>query len=941
MKYRLLTYTAFLLACGQAVAQSGQFRNTHTREVIGRELASEPYATDREALEAAVADTYFFEGDYSRAAQHYATVSPDALTGDVLAGYRYRYGYSLMQLGEYAQADAEFAAMPEYASAEMSNAALFYRGYIAFTRGDYRQAEVLFGLVDDTMQPGTARDYYLAQIAYSDGNADKALELSRKAAKLGLPGELALENDRIAGESLYMLGDRQASVPYLRRYVRGAADPAMSARYILGLSYYEDGEYRKAVEVLTPVAQGADAMAQSASLYIGQSQIKSGDVDGAILAFSRAAGMDADPDVRESACYNYAVARTRGGQVPFGSSVTAFEDFLRQYPSSVYASDVREYIVNGYMTDRNYYAALRSIEKVTRPSERILAAKQRVLYALAARDLGAGHPVTALEYVGKARKYSKYDADINAETYMLSGDANYRLERYDDAIADYRRYLALARKDAANIPLARYNLGYAYFAGKNFAQSAGQFAAAVSEASLPATVRADAANRIGDTRYYAGDFGGALSHYRQAYDLNPATGDYALFQTAAMQGYERDFAGKLSTLSRLNEGFPNSSLLPQAYLEMAETYLQLSRPDDALETYRQLVRKYPNTTAGRNGYLQMAQTLENTGKQTAATGAYQDIVRRYPTSDEARLATVALKRTFAEGDRIDELVAFLNSVPGAPALDPSEVEKLAFDAAEDAYSNSGDASRLENYLRTYPGGAYVPQALAYLVNEAFDNADDANALDYANRILEDYPDSPAVEDALMVKAELMLNSGDNGEALECYRSLLTRASTPVRTAAARRGIMRVARELGLWNDVAAQADALLASSVLGDGGKTEAVYCRGEAYERLGRDADAERDYKSIASQTDDIYGARSGVALGQMYLDAGKLKNAAQVAEKFVASSTPHSYWLARGFILLSDINRAQGKTFEADEYLSALRQNYPGDEEDIFMMIDSRLNK
>ncbi len=90
MKYRLLTYTAFLLACGQAVAQSGQFRNTHTREVIGRELASEPYATDREALEAAVADTYFFEGDYSRAAQHYATVSPDALTGDVLAGYRYR-----------------------------------------------------------------------------------------------------------------------------------------------------------------------------------------------------------------------------------------------------------------------------------------------------------------------------------------------------------------------------------------------------------------------------------------------------------------------------------------------------------------------------------------------------------------------------------------------------------------------------------------------------------------------------------------------------------------------------------------------------------------------------------------------------------------------------------------------------------------------------------
>ena len=42
-----------------------------------------------------------------------------------------------------------------------------------------------------------------------------------------------------------------------------------------------------------------------------------------------------------------------------------------------------------------------------------------------------------------------------------------------------------------------------------------------------------------------------------------------------------------------------------------------------------------------------------------------------------------------------------------------------------------------------------------------------------------------------------------------------------------------------------------------------------------------------------------------------------------------------------MSDIYSAQGKDFEAREYLEALRENYPGGETDIFMMIDARLNK
>lgn len=65
------------------------------------------------------------------------------------------------------------------------------------------------------------------------------------------------------------------------------------------------------------------------------------------------------------------------------------------------------------------------------------------------------------------------------------------------------------------------------------------------------------------------------------------------------------------------------------------------------------------------------------------------------------------------------------------------------------------------------------------------------------------------------------------------------------------------------------------------------------------------------------------------------------RVASDLVASGTPHAYWLARGFIIISDLYAAQGKKFEAREYLDALRQNYPGTESDIFMMIEERLKQ
>ena len=59
-----------------------------------------------------------------------------------------------------------------------------------------------------------------------------------------------------------------------------------------------------------------------------------------------------------------------------------------------------------------------------------------------------------------------------------------------------------------------------------------------------------------------------------------------------------------------------------------------------------------------------------------------------------------------------------------------------------------------------------------------------------------------------------------------------------------------------------------------------------------------------------------------------------------YINESTPHAYWLARSFVLLSDLYSTQGKKMEAKQYLLSLQNNYEG-EDDIADMIDTRLEK
>ncbi len=855
------------------------------------------------------ADAAYDRGDFAEALGRYNAVSYEALNPGAGEDLLYRRAYCLLKTGEYDEAAALYERL--LPTKRYGADARFYQGYIAYARKDYREAaRILSGTRRTPGAPSGDAGYYLAQSLFMNGDYSGAAREARSLLQGGsCPADYRGETRRVLGEALYAMGDRREAVAELTTYIEETDSPTASALYILGVNDFRNENYQRAIERLAPATRLDSEMGQSALVYSGEAYMRQGDYSGASVLLERACGMNFDRHLTETACYDYALAKGAGGQVPFGSTVALFEEFLNRFPESERSAEVQKYVVNGYVTDKNYAAALAAINRVKRPSEETLRAKQTVLYNLGARELQQGDAAKALPRLREAAAMDRFDSALAAEARLWQGQALYRLGRYREAAEALNAYLKSNSRGNDNRALAYYDLGYTRFALKEFPAAKHDFEKYLSiTGSDPESrsQRADALNRVADCEYYAGAFSEADAAYLRAYELDPSTGDYPMFQQGLMKGLRRDHAGKIATLTDMTRRFPNSALMPSALLEIGESHAELGDTRNAIEAYRLLSERYPSTAQGRQGMLLLAISHLNEGNRQQAVEAYKRVISSYPTSEEARAASDDLKLIYADEGRIGEYAAFLRSVPDAPKMEQGEIARLTLQSAE----------------------------------KAIEEGRRADALARATELAEQFPDSPEAVRALLIKAEAELQGGEPEAALASYRTLEGKASDASDINAARMGILRVSHTLGLSEQVIETAGRVLGSSSVGSSEKREAEFDKAMALSALGRGKEAAEIWNNLAADMGDLYGSKAAYYRAQRHFDSGKRAKALEEVNELIDANPPHDYWLARGFILLSDIRRAEGDHYQADAYLRSLRGNYPGNEPDIFEMIETRLN-
>ena len=154
--------------------------------------------------------------------------------------------------------------------------------------------------------------------------------------------------------------------------------------------------------------------------------LENGNSSSARLALEQAATMTHDDKIREEALYNYALCIHQTRYSPFAESVKAFEQFLNDYPGSKHADKVGGYLVEVYNNTRNYDVALQSINKIKNPTDRILEAKQSILYRLGIQEYVNGNMDGAIDYMDSSLELSQYNAATKSNALFWKGEALFR-----------------------------------------------------------------------------------------------------------------------------------------------------------------------------------------------------------------------------------------------------------------------------------------------------------------------------------------------------------------------------------------------------------------------------------------------------------------------------------------------------------------------------------
>lgn len=887
---------------------------------------------------------YFERGEYISAASWLADARMDALSDGRQEALYYRLAYSQIQNDDFEAARNNFVHARTY-DGDFSHASIYYIAYIDYATGKYDEAMHEFNRLRKDPGYGEQANYYIAQINYIEDNHDDVVKLTERLLRLYPESGNNTELYRIAGNSYYQLGNQDKAISMLRRYMASEESPARGELYLLGVCEYNQGHYEQAIDALSQTIADDDEITQNASLYLGQCYLQLNDKSRARMEFEYAGSLTFNKKIQETALYNYALLIHETSFTGFGESVKVFERFLNDFPDSKYSDQVNDYLVEVYLTSKNYEAALESIEKVRRPSLKILEAKQNVLFQLGNQSFMNTDIEAAIHFFDQAIALGNYDGDACANAYFWRGESYYRLGGYTNAISDFESYQNVARHNTFDMySLVYYNLGYCYFKRQDFERALVSFRRYVTlEKNQELNSFADAFNRIGDCLFYARQFAEAETNYSRAVSLQPSLADYALYQKGFVLGLQKDYKGKINMMDRVIKEFPSSQHVDDALFERGRSYVLLDKYNEAASSFKMLMDQYPQSSLTPKAGVQLGLLYYNDNQLERSIEAYKRVINEYPGSEEAKVAVQDLKSVYIDKNDISSYASYVNSLGGSMHIEVSEQDSLTYLAAERLFTRGdfeGAKNSMTNYLRSYPAGAFSSNANYYLANIAFDRKNYSEAKRLFTLVLNS-GDTKFREKSLARKSEIEYIEKDYHAAIKTFRELQDVAELRENREAAKLGIMRCAQYTGNEPEALKAADELLKEVNLSPEIEAEARYLRAKSHLKLGETAKAIDDFSALSKDTRTEYGAEAKYQLAQLYYDNKDVARAEKELLHFIENGASHQYWLARGFILLADIYVDKRDEFQARQYLTSLKRNYGGKSEEIDRMIENRLEK
>ncbi|NLE65745.1 MAG: tetratricopeptide repeat protein, partial [Elusimicrobia bacterium] len=486
------------------------------------------------------------------------------------------------------------------------------------------------------------------------------------------------------GETYLKAGDHARAREQYRALIQGypASLYVPQAYYSLGWTYFEKGDYPEAEKVFLKLIElfPSNNLAEDAALKVGECEYNAGQYEGAVYRF-------------EEYLKTYPLS-TRAFEATYNIAESYY--YLEQYAKAgefyekarVLARDPKS--VLGAMVGQGW-----SFMKASRFPESEQAFQKAGAYA---RERGISDEDILLGLSSLFSAQDKHQEAIDsysdliarfessprlAESYLGRANASYQMNRFPEALADYRKILEMFSTDPQAkgvVEKARFGLAWTYLKSGDLDRSIEGFRGVLERAENKA-VKVSALTQIGDAYQEAGRLDEAIATYDKILKEMPDTpySDYVQYRLGVVLLKANRLEPAVLAFQALQAHYPKSRFLEEsryylgvayfkkkswaaaadvlgAFLKQASkdadlaaegAYLQglclfnLKEYPKALAVFSDIQKVHAsNVAVVRNAALGIAKVRYDSGETKAALAHFKEIAFRYPGTDAAWEALV-------------------------------------------------------------------------------------------------------------------------------------------------------------------------------------------------------------------------------------------------------------------------------------------------------------
>ena len=889
-----------------------------------------------------VNDAWFSLGGYFYATKKwrqcievYEMVKINSLSEEEQAELFFKRGYSQFSKKNYDAAKVSFYEIKDK-DVKYTAPANYYYGHIHYQEENYQTALNAFTKITDDKTFGPIAPYYIVQIYYLQKKYPEIIDFAPKIINNVTEKRLA-EVARITGEAFYKMELFDSAIVYFETYMEVTTSQSDEVVYQLAYSYYKTDQIDKAIPYFEKISVTQGALGQNASYYLASCYLSKKDKENARKAFASAMRTDADPVIKQDAMFNYALMTFEVGGDPFNDAVQAFEAFIEEYPESKRINEARRLLIQAYLGARNYKQALVSIEKVENKNDELKEAYQRIAFNRGIELYTTQKYTEAVEMFQNALKYTGYNSQREARAAYWLGEANYRTGEYQKAISAYTNF---KQKPIAHtvkeFKLVNYNLAYANYKLGNYSEASGLFRQFVSDSktAVDNSYIADSYLRVADCNFMLKSYYTAIDFYQRSLDAQTNSADYALLQKGICLGLAKKELDKIATLKELIREYETSVYADDAYYEIAQEYLKLQDPQQAIESLETLYAKHPRSEFSGRALVQLGLLYYNADNNAQAIKNYKLAVAQFNGTEESRNALLGLKNIYIDMGQIEEYSNFVAGLGGnVPNLSISEKDSLTYLAAEKHYMTANCEKALpafEKYISGYPQGAYLVKAYFFSGDCYYQSREYDKALGRFKNVLSQ-SQNMFTEQALLGAARIEISRKHYSEALGYYNQLAFVSSSDANLKEAKLAIMSIHFQLEDYAAALKASNEVLSIISLSKEEKREAGFIKARCLQENGRDVLALEAFKDISKEVLSYQGAEAKFRVVEILYAQGELDQAEKEILSFSGQSTSHEYWVARSFIKWADIFADRSNYFQAIETLQSIINYYEESEDGI----------